>query len=354
MLLTRPLQKVTDEDRWGWASGDCAEIIQERQAGRERTEKLLRCRNATLPYCSLIYEIVDKTDANYYCADLILRPSMRADVPMRTLYEYIEPCTPSSKSLVLYLYSSHSFREVLRPDNKIRLMCSLPASYGMRAHGVRILPPSNTRPLFRNPPTEVLSQIFGHAVEDKLYTRWRTTLVAFAKVCREWMPALDHLFKDFGDYSGGSNPPDITAVAKALQANPALGYAIRTFSPRHFRKEEDEELGDKTEASYLTSSEAIVQILQTARFATAVEVPATHKALIDNLVEALCVSGDVQVFVNGGYIPATAIGGYRCSLTLVDIFRCMTSWPRLSELKLYSFSGSNNDLHPKKYVMVIP
>ena len=123
------------------------------------------------------------------------------------------------------------------------------------------------------------------------------------------MPALDHLFNDFGDYSGGSNPPDITAVAKALQSNPALGHAIRTFSPRHFRKEEEEGRGEETEASYLASSEAIVQILQTARFATAVKVPAAHKALVDNLVEALCVSGDVQAFVNGGYIPATATGG---------------------------------------------
>jgi len=287
--------KVTDNDRWGRKEDDRA-VILEQQAGRERTEELLRCRNVTPPYCSLVYEIVDTTDANYYWADLILRPSMRADVPMRTLYEFIEPCTSSSKSLVLYLYSNHSFRKDLRRDNEMGLICSMPIDQGMRAHGVRILPPSNTRPLFQNPPPEILSQIYDHAIEDKFYSRWRTTLVAFASVCREWMPAQYHSFQDFGEYSGGSNPPDIIAVAKALQSNPPLGHAIRTFSPRHFRKAEEQ-----TEASYLASSEAIVQILGTAMFATSVEVHDTHKALGGNLVEALCVSGDVQQFTNSRY-----------------------------------------------------
>jgi hypothetical protein len=59
------------------------------------------------------------------------------------------------------------------------------------------------------------------------------------------------------------------------------------------------------EVSCLALSEALIQILQTARFGKVVEVHTVDETLVDSLVEALCVSGDIQEFMNSVFVSQT-------------------------------------------------
>lgn len=199
-----------------------------------------------------MYEIIDASDDTWYRAKLVIRSSRPTNT--RVLYEYIEPCTSSSRSMAWYLSSSIDFRGYWKEGSALRSLA------GIRSLGVRILPPQSSRKsAFKHPPVELLSQIFGFAVADKVYANWHPSLISFALVCRAWTIALEHLYHDFGEHSSGKHKPDPHAVSLALIANPSLGRPIWRFSTRHWKQNHVE--SDKT---YLERSKDYTHILHSA------------------------------------------------------------------------------------------
>lgn len=261
----------------------------------------------------------------------------------RVVYEYV---VTGRESLVVYLSSSRSFRPQLKPNNPSRIVCAYPASMGICGRGVRILPPQISRKssAVELLPPELLSLIFGCAVEESMYTHWRQMLISFALVCHKWSIALGHLFRDFGTYTSGG--PEAEKVALSLQRNPVLGESIRVFSNSHFG--EAKHRAPETEQTYLEFSRAIVDILKHATLLRDLEIRDTHPTLMAEFIHAITRSQELRgLLVNRG--PLSEDGAqdqYRAILSTRDIIHCLAQWPRLVKLRVFGFSGPNPFLLP--------
>ena len=149
----------------------------------------------TLPLCTLVFEVVDQSDTTMDKIGLILHPPQSTEPQsLRTLYDYVELCTPPSRSCILFLAINHSFSGVIK-EVPTRLI-SLHPPMGALVHGVKILPPSTSRKSFDQAPSELLHIIFSQIEHDRSIYNWRGAMISFAQVCRMWSLALDHLWED--------------------------------------------------------------------------------------------------------------------------------------------------------------
>ncbi|KAF7346232.1 hypothetical protein MSAN_01850200 [Mycena sanguinolenta] len=282
----------------------------EQEAAHRASDTLLEHGLPTLdlPLCTVAYEIQDSSDDTWQCAKLVLLPSWPiVDGPVRKIaYQFVQL---THDPVVLYLSSNHTLRGSLKPNNKSGLVCAYPASTGISAATVHILPGSNQhRRIFTQPPPELLSAIFGCAVESK-YGSWRPTLISFALVCRDWVVALEHLFHDFGTFTSGKTAPDMIAVSKCVQAKPQLGNAIWSLSPSHFGRE----LLYHDEQKYLERAIAFKDILHSAKHVRQLEIVDTHSSLREDGVIGLSNAGLKDwLFEAGGSLRSLNIE--KCSI----------------------------------------
>jgi hypothetical protein len=294
------------------------------------------CATAPLPLCTLVFEIVDRSNSNWHQANVVLHsPQAMESQSLRTLYDYVELCTLNSRSLVLFLRTNHPLLGPFKNDNPLRINHMFPAPMGILAHGVRILPPSASRQPFVNLPEELLRMIFREATMNQ--PNWRKTLISLALVCRAWSPALDTMYEDFGPYSAGSVPPNALQLAKTLEISPDIGRKIRVFDPSHFRRAIEE-----SEATYLEQAKAIVTILQTATRITKLHVFDTHRMLAQDFVHALCSSSEVREFIVNRRGRTLLDPKYIYILSVDDILRCISHWPSVHKLTIFGFSSANN------------
>ncbi|KAF8186090.1 hypothetical protein K438DRAFT_1765425 [Mycena galopus ATCC 62051] len=279
--------------------------------------------------------VQDTSTDSWRCAKLVLLPSW--PIPdgrnRRIAYQFVQLVYDP---IVLYLSFNHTLRRSLKPNNKSGLVCSYPASMGIFAFSVRICPWSERR-IFTQPPPEILSAIFGCAVEDKMYAPWRPTLISFALVCRDWIVALEHLFHDFGTYTSGKIAPDLEAVSKAVQAKSQLGKAIYRLSHSHFGNVHWQH---HDEQEYLVRAIAFKNILHSAKHVRELDIFHTHSSLQEELVEALSQSRDVKTFLINSYLTPEE-PKYLCHPTLPELFRCFQKWSRLHGLQLFGWEGPN-------------
>lgn len=291
---------------------------------------------ATLPLSTLIFEITDASNSTWKKADLLLHPPQATEQTqsLRILYDYVELCTPTSRSCIRLLRTNHTFRGSLKRDNPSGLACVLPAPMGILAHGISILPPSTSRKPFIHLPSELLHMIFRNVARDTSQCSWRAALVFFALVCRTWRPALDHLFENFGRYNAGRKPPDVLRLGRTLELNSELGRRIKAFDPSHFR------VVPTSESSYLDIAKAIVTILQSASMVTDLCIVDTHRSLAEGFVRALCSSSDVRTFWINRSGFSTTDPDYIYTLSVSDILQCMSHWPRIHQLWIYGFSST--------------
>ncbi|TFY69321.1 hypothetical protein EVG20_g3201 [Dentipellis fragilis] len=286
--------------------------------------------------CTVVYEIVDKSDETWYAADIQLRPPQLVDDDAyRIVHEHKQLCTsaPSSKSVMLFLLASCSFRGQLKPSNPMGVVCALPAPVGVSARGVRILPPPALHPPFKQPPPEILHLIFLQALEDKLYEPWRSSLLSFTLVCRAWAPVFVMLYQDFSQYAGGRSPPKQVGLAAALRLNPERGRAIRRFSPYHFRS------GDET---YEELSQALVDILSSASLVEDLTIKDVFVDYKDKFIQALRGCTAVTSFMVNRGPPDPEKEPSTYVLSLADIITCMAHWRSLRILTIYGFNSSIN------------
>ncbi|KAF7339878.1 hypothetical protein MVEN_01904800 [Mycena venus] len=306
----------------------------EQEAAHHASETLLEqgLPALDLPLCIIAYEVQDVSDDTWRRAKLILLPSWPIiDGPTRRIaYQFVQL---THDPIVLYLSLNHTLRGSLKPNNKSGMVCAYPAPMGISAASVHILPRAQRR-IFTQPPPEILSAIFGCAIEDK-YRSWRPTLISFALVCRDWVVALEHLFHDFGSYTSGKTAPDLVAVSKCVQAKPQLGKAIWYLSRSHFGREPYH-----NEQEYLDLAIAFKNVLYSAQHVRQLEIFDTHSSLREEFVEALRQSRDVRSLLINSYSMEEE-PKYRCRPTLPDLFRCFQRWSRLHELKLFGWDGPN-------------
>ncbi|KAF7346230.1 hypothetical protein MSAN_01850000 [Mycena sanguinolenta] len=314
-------------------------LLAEQEAAHRASDALLEhgLPALDLPLCTVAYEIQDCSNDTWRRAKLVLLPSWPiVDGPVRKIaYQFVQL---THDPVVLYLSFNHTLRGSLKPNNKSGLVCAYPTSMGISAATVHILPGSHRhRRIFTQPPPEILSIIFGCAVENK-YGSWRPTLVSFALVCRDWVVALEHLFHDFGTYTSGKTAPDLIAVSKCVQAKSQLGNAIWSLSRSHFGRE----LAYNDEQKYLERAIAFKNILHSAKYVRKLEIFDTHSSLREEFVEALSQSRDVRSFLINRYsVDEQDEQKYWCLPTLPDLFRCFSRWERLHELQLYGWDGPN-------------
>ncbi|KAJ6511029.1 hypothetical protein C8R45DRAFT_921715 [Mycena sanguinolenta] len=309
-------------------------LLAEQEAAHCASDALLEHGLPTLdlPLCTVAYEIQDSSNDTWHCAKLVLLPSWPiVDGPVRKIaYQFVQL---THNPVVLYLSFNHTLRGSVKRNNKSGLVCVYPAPMGISAATVHILPGSRQlRRIFTQPPPEILSKIFSCAVENK-YGSWQPTLVSFALICRDWVVALEHLFHDFGTYTGGSIK--ICMVSKCLQAKPQLGNAIWSLSQSHF----DRESGYNDEQKYLERAIAFKDILHSATHVRQLEILDTHSSLREEFIEALGQSRDVRTFLINSY--GVKEQKYWCRPTLPDLFQCFLHWERLRELQLFGWDGPN-------------
>ncbi|KAA1472063.1 hypothetical protein DENSPDRAFT_871938 [Dentipellis sp. KUC8613] len=286
--------------------------------------------------CTVVYEIVDLSDETWSAAGIYLRSSqLIEDNAYRTVYDFSQMCTssPSSKSVMLFLSASCSFRGWLKPTNPEGIECVLPAPIGVTARGVRILPPPALHPPFRQPPPEILHLIFLQSLVSELNEPWRPSLLSFALVCREWAPAFIMLYQDFSQYAGGRSPPKLVGLASALRLNPERGRAIRRFSPYHFRDGID---------TYEELSQALVDTLSLAVLVEDLTIKDVCVELKDKFIQALCGCAAVTSFIVNRGPPDPEKEPSTYVLSLADIIACMAHWRSLRVLTIYGFSTSIN------------
>ncbi|KAJ7786748.1 hypothetical protein B0H14DRAFT_302068 [Mycena olivaceomarginata] len=241
----------------------------------------------------------------------------------------------NSSTIRLFCISfTHTLRGSLKPNNKSGMVCAYPASMGISAFSVRICPPRSHRRIFTQPPPEILSAIFGCAIENK-YGSWRPTLISFALVCRDWEIALEHLFHDFGSDTSGKTAPDLKAVSEAVLAKPQLGKAIWHLSRSHFGRDQNQ-----NEPEYLDLAIAFKNVLHSAKHVRDLEILHTHSSIREEFVEALGQSRDVRTFLIDSHSTPDE-PNYRCRPTLPELFRCFQKWSRLHGLKLFGWDGPN-------------
>ncbi|KAJ6511027.1 hypothetical protein C8R45DRAFT_1068858 [Mycena sanguinolenta] len=300
-------------------------LLAEQEAAHRASDALLEhgLPALDLPLCTVAYEIQDSSNDTWRSAKLVLLPSWPiVDGPL------------THDPVVLYLNVNYTLRGSLKRNDTSGLMWAYPLPMGIIAATVHILPGArHPRRIFTQPPPEILSTIFGCAVEDKRES-WRATLVSFALVCRDWVVALEHLFHDFGSTpSPGDRGIKMCAVSKCVQARPQLGNAIWSLSQGHF------DFGSGDEQKYLELAIAFKDILYSAKHVRRLEIIETHSSLWEEFIEALGQSRDVTSFT----INSVPFDGqkYWCLPTLPDLFRCFLHWERLHELKLSGWDGSN-------------
>ena len=299
------------------------------------------CAATHLPLCTLAFEIVGSRNV-WDEVDLKLHPPQVTGPQLqRTLFDYVELCTPDSRSCVLFLMINHTFR-TRYTIHKAALLNISQIPMRTLSHGVRILPPSASRHPYIHLPTELLHLIFKEVVGDAHSGSWRGALISIALVCRCWRSALDHLYTNFTPYNAGRNPPDILRLARTIELKPKLGTKIRCFDTTHFRR-----VNGRHEAAYLDSARAIITILQNATLITDLRIFDTHRTLARDFVRALCSSSQTKSFlINRRDLVLAGTEEYVYTLNVGDILQCMSHWPHFHTLHLYAFSPTteSNDL----------
>ena len=285
----------------------------------------------SLPLCTLVVEIVDRGEQ--VTAILHRPPETMESLSLRTLYDYVEFCTPTSKSCVILLRTNHPFRGIFKRERHCHW--SPPRAPADLVLGFRILPPLASRRPFVRLPQELLHMIFNEA---KLVSEnWRKLMLSLALVCRAWSrPALDIMYEDFGsNHDVMCNIfPYAPRLAKTLQDYPALGKKIRLFCTDTLHSKVDRE----NEEYYLGDAIAILTILQAAKNITELRSFGTHQLLAQDFVHTLCSFSNVREFVSIGnskfqpafvYIP-----------NIGDILRSISHWPLVYKLTLWDIPSA--------------
>ncbi|KIJ50305.1 hypothetical protein M422DRAFT_245554 [Sphaerobolus stellatus SS14] len=285
---------------------------------------------------TLIFELINLSNATWSSATIKFvgtetstRPFQIADTH-RLLYEYTQRTTVHSPSCVLFLATRHAgLRGRLKPNNPSSIVCALPAPMGPPTHGIRILLPSERRPIFIQPPPEILYNIFSIVARDGCYyDNWRNGLVAMSLVCCAWKIALRVVYEDFESQS--RNGLDIGGLAKALEVNPMMGRYIKRFSPDCFGK------------GILFSQQPrdALTILETAPNMKSLTVIDVSVVLAEGFVEALRKMTELRIFKQySEYTSEDTENPERTSLNAAQLTKCFAHWPKLRQAMVYKFGS---------------
>ena len=276
----------------------------------------------SLPLCTLVIEIVDREEK---VAPILHRPPETMESQsLRKLYDYVEFCTPTSKSCVLFLRTNHPFRGIFERDHDY-WSPSVPAD--TLVLGLRILPPLASRQPCVSLPAELLYMIFNQA--KMVDENWRKLMFSLALVCRAWSrPALDTTYKEFGL----DREVSISRLANTLEYYPVFGEKIRLISTSGLFYNNVDEPDTSWEADILKKSRALFTILQTAKTITALYSSGIHRELAQVFVHTLGTCTNLREFESLN-LPNTS-PSYVYLPNAGDILRCLTHWPHLCKLVL--------------------
>ena len=287
---------------------------------------------ASLPLCTLVVEIVDRGEQ---VTPILHRPPETMESQsLRKLYDYVEFCTPTSKSCVILLRTNHPFRGIFKREKRSCLVSPPPADLVL---GFRILPPFVSRRPFVRLPQELLHMIFNEA---KLVSEnWRKLMLSLALVCRAWSrPALDIMYEDFGNsHDVMCNVfPYAPRLAKTLQHYPALGKKIRRFCTDTFLC--NCKVGRENEEYYLGEAIALLTILQAAMNITELRSGGTHQLLTQDFVHTLCSFSNIKELISIGNTKFEPAFVY--ILNIGDILRFLSHWPLVCRLTLWDIPSA--------------
>lgn len=293
-----------------------------------------------LPVYALIFELVDVSCETWSGASIEFQSAVETSktkpvqIPEthRVLYKYEKNTIAHSLSCNLLLATRNAgLRRRLKPDNPSGLDCVYPAPMGPPTHGFRVLPPSEKRSLFTQPPVDVLYNIFSNlALDASYYENWRKDLVSMSLVCRAWWKtALCIVYEDFETYA--DKKPDIGKFATALKGSPMWGRYIKRFSPYCFTAGG---LGAKF------NEDALI-ILKTASNMRTLTVVEVDPALAEQFVEAFCTMTELRNFTQ------------LSSLNAAQLAKCFSHWPKLRRATVYQIGrptdeDRNDELAPAK------
>ena len=275
----------------------------------------------SLPLCTLVIEIVDREEQ---VAPILHRPPETMESQsLRKLYDYVEFCTPTSKSCVLFLRTNHPFFGVFERDPEHWFPS---ASADTLVLGLRILPPLASRRPSVSLPEELLHMIFNEA--KTVDENWRELMLSLALVCRAWShPALDTMYNEFGL----DREVSLSRLANTLEYYPALGEKIRFLSTSGLLQNNVDE-PETSEEGYSEKSRAFFTILQTAKNITGLYSSGVHRVLAPDFVHTLWTCTNLREFESIGVLNPTPSFMYLPNVG--DILRCLTHWPRLCRLIL--------------------
>ncbi|TFY59692.1 hypothetical protein EVG20_g7691 [Dentipellis fragilis] len=246
-----------------------------------------------------------------------------------------------STSVILSLKTNRSLWTEIQQSGTSNTLEYLPElQTHISTYGLRILPPSSYRQLFKQPPPEVLCLIFTSSIYSggMVCRGWHRIVLSFGLVCRAWMHAFDLLYEDFFDRSSGSLSPSIIRFAAGLRLNPARASAlIRRFSTLYFNR--IPKPGETNEQA----SRSLVDILSTATLVQELKVADVVVDHKDIYMQALCGCTEVrEIEIAQGYRhPGRGPPAYVPAL--FDVIQCMTHWPHLRALSIRQFVAGHLD-----------
>jgi hypothetical protein len=237
----------------------------------------------TLPICTVFLEIVDISDPPMTGVSLVPRHEVPQDVEFQVAYDRTYPCSETSRSMIAYLYSNHSFHLVNDRGLDHRYMMSMFMTFEIPSHTLRILPIDDDRPPFPALPPETLRIILSQAALAS--DHWRSTLLSYGLVCQTWAQALNVFYSI---YCGEKDKPSVVSVARSLSYNPENARLIPRFDPCDYRGVEDN-LDSKgvPDDEFLRESQALLEILELTTNVQKIQIRPVHRTLLPQFIRLL-------------------------------------------------------------------
>lgn len=283
------------------------------------------------PLCTIVFELrtgKGTPDGGFHFGMVLLQETTLPS-HLRIIYDRAVPCSVTERSLVaiLELTPPHNFA-----NDNVGLGRSARSSVIFK-HSIRIIPLSESRPPFRDLPSDILHRIAWHAFFQRKHG-FRRQLLSWGMVCKAWLPLLDIFYKGLGSLCIPEDMPDPGAVARTLARKPEKGKLIKVICPSHYAGSHETNI-----ERYEEFLQAFITVLNLAPAVQHLTLPMIHPPLRKMLIETLCTLEYVQIchtYYHSSYGPEDDGPDF---LSMCEIQKFTARWPALRQLHIHRWEN---------------
>jgi hypothetical protein len=301
-----------------------------RKIAHELSKELLdsdfnvRGAGVSLPFCTVVFEIVDTSNDEWSSVGLTLRQEVSTQNPLRVLYDHAVICAPTQRSTVamIQLCKDYSFTGICKPG-VLGLVPRAPG--GMRNHCIRVLPLNTSRQLLPSLPAKIIRRIAAHAFVRR-EPGFRASLLSFSLVCKAWFPVLDMFYEGLG-MAFVKDRPVASLVSRALKMKPEKEKLITRFSTWDYVGDDGGETFSEGHLSVLTQTTAVKEI----------NVSSIDPHLVDACLKAMSALSGIKkctVSRHMAFNPGDAELRPKQHLEIMDILKILPYWDKLRVLHI--------------------